>query len=93
MHRLWECRYSSCEMMYLELSDKGVHMFLDHAPNRGDWYTLDDVTAGKLDAEVRNLYGQDTLDEFRAAVAAHLANPNPKVETKDEARIRRRREG
>jgi hypothetical protein len=80
-------------MMYLTLDDGRVHMYLDHSPAKGDWYSFDDVLAGVLDAEVRNLFGAEALDELKAAVRERVANPNPHVETKQEAMLRRRREG
>ena len=64
----WECRYSSSEMMYLELTPTGVHLYLDHSPTRGDRYTFDEVLAGALDGEVRNLFGAGALDELKSAV-------------------------
>jgi hypothetical protein len=89
----WECRYSSSEMMYMEIVGHEVRMWLHHSPQSADRYSLEDVLAGKLDAEVRNLFGLEAVDELRAAVSERVANPNPKVETKQEAMLRRRREG
>ena len=93
MRSRWECRYSSCEMMYLELDRGRVHLYLDHSPSKGDWYSFDEVLAGALDAEVRNLFGDDAIGELKAAVRQRVANPSPHVETKQEAMLRRRREG
>src|SRR5688500_15714625 len=77
----WECRYSSSEMMYLDIAGSEVRMWLHHSPKSADRYSFDDVLSGKLDAEVRNLFGADAVDELRAAVAERVANPNPKSET------------
>lgn len=87
----WECRYSSCEMMYLEIAGGEVRMWLDHSPDKADRYPFDDVLAGKLDAEMTNLFGPGTPAEVKAAVRDKIANPVP--ETKEQARLRRRREG
>ncbi|HRK32603.1 MAG TPA: ATP-binding protein [Tepidisphaeraceae bacterium] len=65
----WECRYSSCEMMYLEIDGKpGVRMYLHHSPASADRYSFQDVLDGKLDAEVRNLFGEETLKSLKRAV-------------------------
>ena len=66
----WECRYSSCEMMYLEVTPTGVHLYLDHSPGKPDHYSFDEVLAGALDAEVHNLFGGNTLEQLKAAVRA-----------------------
>lgn len=91
MRTRWECRYSSCEMMYLDIGDGQVHLYLDHAPAKGDWHSFDDVLAGKLDAEITNLFGAGAADEVKAGVRHKIANPIP--ETKEQAMLRRRREG
>ena len=57
-------------MMYLEIVGSEVRMWLDHSPNKADRYSFDDVRAGKLDAEVRNLFGEDAVAELKAAVAS-----------------------
>jgi len=65
----WECRYSSCEMMYLELEPGGVKLYLDHSVDRADHYTFAEVLDGALDGEVGNVFGQETLAELKAACA------------------------
>jgi hypothetical protein len=89
----WECRYSSSEMMYMELLGQEVKLWLHHSPGSADRYSLSDVLDGKLDAEVRNLFGEQAVAELQAAVRDRVDNPIPKVETKQEAMLRRRREG
>ena len=90
MRTRWDCRYSSCEMMYLELGDGEVRLYLDHSPAKGDRHSFDDVLAGKLDAEVTSLFGPGVAEEVKAAVRQKVAQPPP--ETKEQARLRRRRE-
>ena len=91
MSKRWACRYSPSEMMYLEVADGEVRLYLDHSPGTGDRYSFDDVLAGKLDAEMTNLFGPDVPHEVKTAVRERIANPAP--ETKEQARLRRRREG
>jgi hypothetical protein len=64
----WECRYSSCEMMYVEVGPDDVRIYLDHSPERADHYTFEEVLNGATDAEVGNVFGQNTLSELKAAV-------------------------
>lgn len=68
----WECRYSSCEMMYLELRPDEVISYLDHSPHRADRYSFADVLNGKLDGEVRAVFGEETLEQVKAAVRQRL---------------------
>ena len=42
-------------------------MWIDHSQTTADRYSLEDVLAGKLDAEVNNLFGGNALAELRAA--------------------------
>jgi hypothetical protein len=87
----WECRYSPSEMLYLDLTPTDVRQFLHHSPHHPEITSFEDVLAGKIDADVRNLFGVQTLEELKAAVRQQLTSPS-KVETKEEARIRRRQE-
>ena len=64
----WECRYSSCEMMYLEVKAREVILFLDHSPNKADHYTFDEVLQGAMDNEVGSVFGSDTLKALKAEV-------------------------
>ena len=69
----WETRYSSCEMMYVELDTKGVKCYLDHSPDRADHYTFEQVLDGAMDNEVGGVFGGETLAELKAAVRATQA--------------------
>jgi hypothetical protein len=69
----WECRYSSCEMLYLEFaSGYKVRCYLDHSPQNADFYSFDDILAGEIDGMVTNLFGADALDELKAAVRKRI---------------------
>lgn len=93
MRDRWECRYSSCEMMYIQLEgNSGVKIYLDHSPNKADHYTFDEVLAGAMDNEVGAVFGQETLAEVKAAVRERMTNP-PKPYDKQAEMERRRREG
>lgn len=93
MQTKWECRYSSSEMMYLEIDGKHVKTYLDHSPANAELTSFDDVLAGKMDAEVRNLFGEQALAELKETVGLIKSGKAPKPETKEEAMLRRRREG
>jgi hypothetical protein len=64
----WECRYSSCEMLYLEVRSREVYSYLHHSPEQGDSWSFDDVLAGEHDAEVRHFYGEAAVEQLKAAV-------------------------
>lgn len=61
----WECRYSSSEMMYLEIQKHEVVLYLDHSPSKADRYTFDEVLNGALDREVGAVFGITTLNELK----------------------------
>jgi hypothetical protein len=90
MAQRWECRYSSSEMLYMELRGREVISYLHHSPQRPDRYSFDDVLAGKHDAEISQLFGADAPAEVKAAIQLAL-NPPP-VLTKEQMRELRRRE-
>lgn len=71
----WQCRYSSCEMMYLELGEGEVRIFLDHSPRTADRYSFDRVLAGEIDAEISNLFGSDAVDEVKQAIRQRTTPP------------------
>ena len=94
IQRRWECRYSSCEMMYLDVNDDGseVHMYLDHAPTRGDRWSADEILRGEISAEMRILFGDDIGDKLKATILALQANPiHPESEAEKQAKREARR--
>jgi hypothetical protein len=76
----WECRYSSCEMMYLEFAANGEEMlcFLDHSPHHAEHWAFADVLKGAMDQEVRNPFGDTAVDELKAAVRDRIARAGQK---------------
>jgi hypothetical protein len=64
----WECRYSSAEMYYLELGPNSVRAWLCHSPDKAAHWSFAEVLAGAIDAEVRALFDDRTLEELKAAV-------------------------
>ncbi|MFO0801537.1 MAG: hypothetical protein U0791_00245 [Gemmataceae bacterium] len=66
----WECRYSSCEMMYLEVGVHSVRNWLDHSKDRADEWTFAEVMAGECDGLVRAVFGDDVLRELKSCVAS-----------------------
>jgi hypothetical protein len=77
-------------MLYLELRDGQVVTYLDHAANRPDRYSFEDVLAGKHDVEFSQLFGAETPAEVKAAI--RLAQNPPPVLTKEQMRELRREE-
>ena len=63
----WECRYSSCEMMYLEITETDVRCYLDHSVDHARHWTFEEVAAGDLDKdyEVGNLFTKEELEEAK----------------------------
>ena len=70
MNDRWECRYSSCEMVYLDIVGRSVRCYLDHSPGSADVYTFDEVLAEKADGVVNGIFTNGTLEELKAAVKA-----------------------
>lgn len=64
----WECRYSSSEMLYLEVGSDNVRCYLHHSPGHADLWSFADVLAGKYDGEVQNLFGEAVVAELKAEV-------------------------
>ena len=62
----WECRYSSCEMLYLDVQADHVRCFLDHSENKADHWTFAEVLAGDHDAYIQNLFGDTALAQLKA---------------------------
>ena len=90
-HR-WEVRYSSCEMIHLDIAEGDVRIWLDHAPSHASRYAFDDVLAGAADGEIGNVFGADALKELKAAIRDWIANPRKSFD-KQADMLRRRREG
>ena len=67
----WEARYSSSEMLYLEIAGHEVRCWLDHSPQNADRYTFDEVLAGACDGgEVGCVFGAKVVEELKAAIRA-----------------------
>ena len=69
----WETRWSPAEMMYLEVTDKDVIMYLDHAPTRPDRFTFEQVLSGESDRYYWNEFGEAVVKELQEAVRKRLA--------------------
>ncbi|CAN5541981.1 hypothetical protein BH10PLA1_BH10PLA1_02320 [soil metagenome] len=94
METRWECRYSSSEILYLEIaSGSHVKTYLDHSPGDVELTSFDDVLAGKMDGEASSLFGAAAVDELKSTVRQIRSGTAPKPETKQQAMLRRRREG
>lgn len=64
----WECRYSSCEMLYIEVASLEVKCYLDHSEDRAEWWSFEEVLAGEWDGYVKNLFGEAALEEIKKEV-------------------------
>lgn len=66
----WEERYSSSEMMYVEVTARGVRVWLnDH---EGDLWSFQEVLDGALDNEVGGVFGSEVLAEVKVAARQEL---------------------
>jgi hypothetical protein len=69
MRTRWETRYSSSEMMYLEIVGHEVRCWLDHSPQSADRYSFEDVLAGACDnGEIPAVFGSEVVAELKAAI-------------------------
>lgn len=69
MRTRWETRYSSSEMMYLEIVGREVRCWLDHSPQSADRYSFEQVLAGACDGgEVGAVFGSEVIAELKAAI-------------------------
>lgn len=64
----WECRYSSCEMLYLDVGSECVRRYLHHSEANANRWSFADVLAGVHDAEVRALFNDRVLEELKTEV-------------------------
>ena len=59
----WEERYSSSEMMYLEVTSSGVRIWLNSNP--ADVWSFREVLDGVIDGEVGGVFGSEVLEEVK----------------------------
>ena len=64
--KTWQIRYSSCEMLYLDITERGVHAYLDHSPHKGDRWSFEEVLSGAADYAIRVDFGSEILEELKA---------------------------
>ncbi len=74
----WECRYSSCEMLYFEITGGEVLEYFDHNRDNATHWSFADVMAGRIDGDVRNMFGGETLAEIKAAVSRAMKSGGEK---------------
>lgn len=91
MRWIWETRYSSCEMHYVEVTPRGVHFYLHHSKDAGDWFTFEQFEAGEANGELV-MYSDADRAEMLAAVRQMRRDP-PATVDEQAARQRERREG
>lgn len=68
----WEERYSSSEMVYLEVTGTGVRIWLNNNP--ADVWSFREVLEGAIDGEVGGAFGSKVLEEIKAE-ARRLTSP------------------
>jgi hypothetical protein len=73
----WEERYSSSEMIYLEVTDEGVRSYLNAHDETADHWTFAEVLDGAVDYLVRPVFGVATLAKLKAAVRAQIGTAAP----------------
>lgn len=66
----FECRYSSSEMMYLEIVGKTVRCYLDHSPQHARTWSAAEVLGGDLetDGEVATLFDRSEIEQIKEAL-------------------------
>lgn len=73
----WENRYSSTEMVYLDLTENEVRSYLNDALESGYTWSFASVLAGEADSTVTTDFGLDVLNELKAAVEAKVQQQRP----------------
>jgi hypothetical protein len=68
----WECRYSSSEMYYVEITDTEVRCYLHHSPDRATRVTFEQFLNGDMNYEVNSLFSSDEIAAMKAAVQARI---------------------
>ncbi|MBC8134657.1 MAG: hypothetical protein H8F28_02065 [Fibrella sp.] len=71
----WETRYSSSEMMYVEVTATGVLSYLNSDRERATRYSFAQVLEGAADNEVGNVFGRDILAELKTVAQKHIGAP------------------
>lgn len=67
----WECRYSSSEMLYLEVTATDVRCYLHHSPETASVWSFADVVAGAADREL-DLFTSVEIAAVKAEAAKRL---------------------
>ncbi|MEP6574378.1 MAG: hypothetical protein ABJD11_16885 [Gemmatimonadota bacterium] len=67
----WETRYSSCEMLYLDVTGTEVRSWLNSDTSQGLRWSIKDVLAGKADGTIGLEFGGEVLDELKAYLRTH----------------------
>lgn len=102
MSKQWGIRYSPSEMLFLEVAQEEVRIYLNDFKERDDErYSFEDALAGELDKEVGNQFGQEVVEQLKQAVREQVANnqlspaqrKKRDLELKQKDRERRRLEG
>jgi hypothetical protein len=92
-HR-WECRYSSSEMLYLELRGDEVITYLHHSSHDAERFAFADVLAGTQDAMIAQFFGVAAVAAVKAAIVAQqdATPPLTKEQLREKRRAEQRRE-
>ncbi len=68
----WEIRYSSSEMMYVEVTGTGVISYLNSDRERATQYSFAQIVRGDADNEVGTLYGDDVLTRLKTIAQTRI---------------------
>jgi hypothetical protein len=71
----WEERYSPSEMMYVEVTDQGVRVWLNQ--HRGDLWSFREVLDGAIDSEVGSVFGSPVLSEIKEEARQRCGGRSP----------------
>jgi len=69
----WECRHSSSEMLYLEVTATDVRCYLDHSPASASVWTFEQIVAGEADRELFNFYSAAEIAEMKAEARRRIS--------------------
>ena len=70
---MWQTRYSSAEMGFLEIVGSKVVFYLNRRGPGEDSWTFEEVLAGDADYMLNGLYGAEVMGELKDEVRLRLA--------------------
>lgn len=65
--------------MYIEVTPMEVRCFLDHAEDRPEWWSFEEVLAGDHDAFVEKLFGTAAVKEVKQEVRLRYGRTSKRI--------------